>query len=54
MDSTIVNIRIFSWHFMIDKNTFKPSLKRNDYHAMAKWPDGYFTVYRFFNYWKKM
>ena len=50
MDGTIVNVRVFSWHFQIAKGTFRPSLSRNEWHKRTGWPDGYFSVYRVFGY----
>lgn len=51
MDGTIVNVRLFSWHFQIARDSWwQATVSRNEYHKEARWPDGYCRVYRFFGY----
>lgn len=51
MDNTLINIRFIDWHFIV-YITWKMEITRNRYHKQNGYPDGYFRVYRFFNYEK--
>lgn len=47
MDETFINIRVFSWHLQLLRS-LRPRIGKNEYHKANGWPDGYFSVYRFF------
>lgn len=48
MSDPYINIRVFSWHFMLTKK-FMPRITHNESHKINQWDDGYFRVYEFFN-----
>ena len=49
MSNLHVNIRIFCIHFQINKN-WKPAITYNSYHSMNNYPDGKWSIYKFFNW----
>lgn len=52
MSNLLINIRVFTWHLQWIKGQWHPILSRNCYHKTRNWPDGYFSVYKFFGYTK--
>lgn len=52
MDDTLINIRIFAIHFGIRRNWI-PYISLNRYHSDKKYPDGLFSVYRWFSWTPK-
>lgn len=50
MDNFVINIRILDWHFQVERGFVRPRFSRNPWHRESRWRDGYFSVYRFFNY----
>lgn len=49
MSNAFVNIRIGSVHFQILRDRPWLRISRNDWHRDNGWPDGWFSVYQFFN-----
>jgi hypothetical protein len=50
MDNTIINIRLFAWHFQSERGSWKPKLSYNSYHKQNNFSDGYFRIYNVFGY----
>jgi len=49
MSNLYINIRILNWHFQLT-NEWKFSISNNaDSHGNKGYPDGYFSIYQFFN-----
>lgn len=48
MSDLYVNIRFLQWHFQVSF-TGKITISKNPFHKENGYPDGYFSIYQFFN-----